>query len=327
MAARHLTSAGLCDLQVNGFAGVDFNDPATTPADVRRAAAAMQATGVTSFLPTLISSSLDAFAACARTIAASDAPGIAGLHMEGPYIAPGDGPRGAHDPAAMVPASLDDFNRRQDAAGGTIRLVTLAPEVRGALDLIPQLVAMNIRVAIGHTEAGGEILREAAARGATLSTHLGNGCPAVLPRHPNLLWEQLALDSLQASFIADGHHLADSTLKAMLRAKTTARSLLVTDATAAAGCPPGEYTIGNRRVRLGAAGRVTLADGERLAGSALTLDVAVGNLVRGTGVPIDDALAMASTQPAAYLGTAPRGTIDLEWDAASSRLAVLQVRV
>ena len=327
MAARRLTWAGLCDLQVNGFAGVDFNDPATTPADVRRAAVAMQATGVTSFLPTLISSSLDVFATCARTITASDAVGIAGLHMEGPYIAPGDGPRGAHDAAAMVPASIDDFTRRQDAADGTIRLVTLAPEVPGALELIPQLVAMNIRVAVGHTDAGAGILREAVARGATLSTHLGNGCPDVLPRHPNLLWEQLALDTLQASFIADGHHLTDSTLKAMVRAKTAGRSLLVTDATAAAGCLPGEYTLGNRRVRLGAAGRVTLADGERLAGSALTLDVAVGNVVRATGMTVDEALAMASTQPAAYRGIAPRGTIELEWDAASSRLTVLQVHL
>jgi N-acetylglucosamine-6-phosphate deacetylase len=287
----------------------------------------MEATGVTSFLPTLISSDLQQFAACARTVLSSGAPGILGLHMEGPYIAGDDGPRGAHDPAAMTAASPDDFARRQDAASGTIRLVTLAPEVPGALDLIARLVAANVHVAIGHTAASPETIVEAVRRGATLSTHLGNGCASTLARHPNLLWEQLAQDALHASFIADGHHLSASTLKAMVRAKTPPRSLLVTDATAAAAARPGEFTLGTRRVRLGADGRVTLADGTRLAGSALTLDAAIGHVVRAAGVTLDEALAMASSQPAAYLGVRPRGTVHAEWDAASARLRIVRVVV
>ena len=196
MASTALVVPGFCDLQVNGFAGVDFNDPATTAEDVARAAAAMEVTGVTSFLPTLISSDLTRFAACATRVLASGAPGILGLHMEGPYIAGGDGPRGAHDPAATTAASPDDFARRQDAANGTIRLVTLAPEVPGALDLVDRLVGSGVRVAIGHTAASAETIVEAVRRGATLSTHLGNGCASTLPRHPNLLWEQLAQDAI-----------------------------------------------------------------------------------------------------------------------------------
>lgn len=320
-----LTLPGFCDLQVNGFAGVDFNDPATTAGDVARAASAIEATGVTTFLPTLISSDLARFAACARTLCSSASPAIAGLHMEGPYIAGEDGPRGAHDAAAVRPASLDDFARRQDTAQGRIRLVTLAPEVPGALELVDHLVAAGIRVAIGHTRADPDTIAEAVRRGATLSTHLGNGCAPTLPRHPNLLWEQLAHDSLHASFIADGHHLSASTLKAMVRAKTPARALLVTDATAAAAAAPGEYTLGTVRVRRGDDGRVTLIDGRRLAGSALTLDRAIGHVVRAAGVTVEEAAAMASTQPAAYLGVRPRGTVHAEWDDRAGRLRVLRV--
>jgi len=325
MASTVLVVPGFCDLQVNGFAGVDFNDPATAPEDVARAAAAMEATGVTSFLPTLISSDLVGFAACAKRVLSSGAPGILGLHMEGPYIASDEGPRGAHDPAAMTAASPDDFARRQDAADGMIRLVTLAPEVPGVLDLIDRLVGSGVRVAIGHTAASPETIVEAVRRGATLSTHLGNGCASTLPRHPNLLWEQLADDALHASFIADGHHLSASTLRAMVRAKGPARSLLVTDATAAAASRPGEYTLGTRRVRLGTDGLVTLTDGARLAGSALTLDAAVGHVVRSAGVTVEEAVAMASSQPAAYLGVRPRGTVHAEWDALSARLRIVRV--
>jgi N-acetylglucosamine-6-phosphate deacetylase len=323
--ATALTAPGFCDLQVNGFAGVDFNDPATAAEEVARAAALMEATGVTSFLPTLISSDLPRFAACAKRVLSSGAPGILGVHMEGPYIASDDGPRGAHDPAAMTAASPDDFARRQAAADGMIRLVTLAPEVPGALALIDRLVASGVRVAIGHTAASAETIVEAVRRGATLSTHLGNGCASTLPRHPNLLWEQLAQDALYASFIADGHHLPASTLRAMVRAKGPARSLLVTDATAAAAARPGEYTLGTRRVRLGADGRVTLTDGTRLAGSALTLDAAIGYVVSAAGVTVDEAVAMASSQPAAYLGVRPRGTVHADWDTSAARLRVVRV--
>jgi N-acetylglucosamine-6-phosphate deacetylase len=327
MSSMPVTAPGLCDLQVNGFAGVDFNDPAISTEHVASAAAAMEATGVTCFLPTLISGSLARFTACARTINAAAAAAIAGFHMEGPYIAAGDGPRGAHDPSAVKPASVEDFRRRQDAADGRIRLVTLAPEVGGALELIEYLAAQNVRVAIGHSAADAAAIEEAVKRGATLSTHLGNGCASTLRRHPNLIWEQLAHDGLWASFIADGHHLSPSTLKVMVRAKTPARSVLVTDATAAAGAPPGDYTLGNQRVRLAETGRVTLTSEDRLAGSALTLDAAVGNVVRAARIAPSEALAMASTQPAGYLGITPRGTIDVEWDQEFSRLTVLRVHV
>ena len=322
MSARPVECAGLCDLQVNGFGGVDFNAADLTPDAVDHAAEVMGRTGVTLFLATLISSSFEHFAACAGAVTAARTPALAGIHMEGPYLSPEDGPRGAHRREQMQPATPDDFDRRQDAADGRIRLVTLAPEVPGALDLIDRLVASDVRVAIGHTIASPETIQEAVARGATISTHLGNGCAAVLPRHPNLLWEQLAADNLVAGFIVDGHHLTPSTVKVMVRAKTPGRSVLVTDATAAAGQPEGEYRLGGQAVRRSASGRVTLAGLDRLAGSALTLDDAVGNVVRFAHVRLDEALAMASTQPAAAIGLAPRGRLEATWDEEVARFVV-----
>ncbi|MFO1512037.1 MAG: hypothetical protein U1F83_03840 [Verrucomicrobiota bacterium] len=241
---------GLFDLQVNGFGGVDFNNPTTPGEDVLRAIDLIRATGVTRFLPTLITSSFERFAQCARTLTDANHAAIVGLHMEGPYIAAEDGPRGAHPREHVSRASIDDFERRQEAAGGKIRLVTLAPEVPGAMPLIEYLVGRGVRVAIGHTAATPEQILDAIKAGATLSTHLGNGCAQQLPRHPNFLWEQLAADELGASLIADGHHLPPATLKAMLRAKTPARTILITDATAAAGCAPGRYELNGETVVL-----------------------------------------------------------------------------
>jgi len=224
--SRRVELPGLVDLQVNGFAGVDFGDPATTPDDVERAVAAIQKTGVTRFLPTLITSPLETFAACAKTLLKTKNAALAGIHMEGPYISPEDGFRGAHARAHVRAADLDDFKRRQDAADGTIRLVTLAPESPGAIPLVERLVAGGVRVAIGHTAATPPQIGDAISAGATIATHLGNGCAQMLPRHPNFIWEQLAADELLASIIVDGHHLPPATVKTMIRAKTPRRVVL-----------------------------------------------------------------------------------------------------
>jgi N-acetylglucosamine-6-phosphate deacetylase len=250
---------------------------------------------------------------------------FAGIHMEGPYISPEDGPRGAHPREFTAPASIDDFKRRQDAAAGHIRLVTLAPEVPGALPLIEHLRTSGIRVAIGHTAASPELIRDAINAGATLSTHLGNGCANMIPRHPNFIWEQLAADEMMASLIVDGHHLPPATVKTMIRAKTVRRTILVTDAIAAAGQPPGEYRLGGVTVRLDETGRVAVPGAPNLAGSALALDRAVANTVRFAGVSLEDALAMASTNPASYLGVKPSGTLHLEWDSEAFLLRVTKV--
>ena len=317
---------GLLDLQVNGYAGVDFNSPGLARDQIRGVLQTLRNTGVTRCLPTLITGSLERFVACARALVAVNDPAIAGIHLEGPYISPADGPRGAHPRAHTAPASLDDFRRRQEAASGQIVLVTIAPEVPGALELIEYLVSSGVRVAIGHSEADAARIRDAIAAGATLSTHLGNGCASMLPRHPNLVWEQLAADELWASVIVDGHHLPPATVKTMVRAKSPRRTILVTDATAAGGCAPGSYVLGDAQVDVSVDRRVSLRGTSQLAGSALTLPEAIGNTVRFTGLPLADVMPMASTIPAAYLGIQPAGSVVADWDEAACRFQVQSVR-
>ncbi|HEX4565973.1 MAG TPA: amidohydrolase family protein [Vicinamibacterales bacterium] len=309
-----------------GFGGTDFNDRNLTADRVAEALHGLRATGVTRCLPTLVSSPLDAFAACAGVLSGTSSAAIAGIHMEGPYVSPEDGPRGAHAKAHVRPADIDDFKRRQDAANGRIVLVTLAPEVPGAIPLIEYLVASGVRVAIGHTAAESARISDAIAAGATLATHLGNGCAAMLPRHPNPIWDLLADEAVLASFIADGHHLSPATVKAMIRAKGPRRSVLITDATAAAGCRPGTYLLGDVRSTLTSDGRVSLAGTPYLAGSALTLERAIGNAVRFTGLPLDEVVPMASTIPAEYIGATPVGRVVADWDPATAILRVLNVQ-
>ncbi len=320
-----LSGPGWCDLQVNGFAGVDFNSSGLTPDDVHRALAALRSTGVTLCLPTLITSPLEDFSRAARAILAVRDPIIAGLHMEGPYINPADGPRGAHRREAVRPPLLGDFLRRQEAADGRIRLVTLAPELPGALRLIESLVEMGVRVAIGHSSATPAQIADAVRAGATLSTHLGNGVASTLPRHPNLIWAQLASDELSACLIVDGHHLPPDTVKAMIRAKGLARSILVTDATAAAAAPPGRYTIGAQTIVRRPDGLVTLEDGRTLAGSSLTLNRALALAARFTGHTISELWPLVAQQPAAAIGRAPRGRVEVRLAPGAEALDVIRV--
>lgn len=316
---------GLFDLQLNGFGGIDFNAADLTSDRVEEAMQLVRRTGVTRCLPTLITSSFEDFAASARVLARVRSAAIAGIHMEGPYISPEDGFRGAHPLAHVRPATIEDFKRRQDAADGSIVLVTLAPEADGAVPLIEYLVKTGVRVAAGHTAATPAQIAAAVSAGATMATHLGNGCAQMLPRHPNTIWELLAADTVFATFIVDGHHLPAATVKAMIRAKGVDRSVLVTDAMAAAGCAPGTHTIGGVTSELSADGRVSLPGTPYLAGSALRLDHAVANTVRFTGLPIEQVIPMASTIPAACVGLETRGTVHADWDPETAELSVLRV--
>lgn len=303
----------LVDLQVNGFAGIDYNAADVSVEQIATSFAAMEASGVGLCLPTIITSTTAHFEACARRLLATRHPIVAGLHMEGPYISRLDGYRGAHPLACVTAASIDDFRRRQDAAEGHIRLLTLAPEVPGAMAVIEHAASSGVRVAIAHSQASPQEIADAVAAGATLSTHLGNGCPAVLPRHPNVIWEQLASDGLHASLIADGHHLPPSTLRVMVRAKTPARCLLVTDAMMAAGAAPGRYRLGDLEVEAAPDGRVAVPGSATLAGSSLTMSAAVGHAFRWATQDIAVAWAMGSTHPAAFIGVVPRGRATVTW--------------
>jgi N-acetylglucosamine-6-phosphate deacetylase len=294
---------GLIDLQVNGFAGVDYNDPAAPHDEIARSLRAQFATGVTRLLPTVITGPPDAMTACLRNLAAARATveggeAIEGFHVEGPHISPEDGPRGAHPRQWVRPPDFDEFLRWRDAAGGRLRIVTLSPEWPEAPRYIERIVGEGVVASLGHTNATGEQIADAVSAGATLSTHIGNGAHQLLRRHPNYIWEQLADDRLMAGFIVDGIHLGPAFLKASLRAKGIERSVLVTDASTPAGAHPGRYLLGEQPVDLTEDGRVVLAGTDRLAGSALNMAAGVANLMRLAGLSLGDALRMATLNPA-----------------------------
>lgn len=295
---------GFIDLQVNGRAGVDFGLSTTSLEQIARAIRSLQATGVTRFFPTIITAAPADMLGAMRNLAKArrelaEGESIEGLHVEGPFISAEEGPRGAHARQWVRPADIDEYQRWKEAAGGLLRIVTLAPESPGAIRLIERIVADGIVAAIGHTGATSAQIGDAVRAGATLSTHLGNGAHATLPRHPNYIWDQLAEDRLTAGFIADGIHLPAAFLKTAFRAKCVARCALVTDAAAPAGGEPGRYTLAGQPVDLTPDGRVTLAGQNRLAGSALRMDRAVENAVKLGGVTLAEAIRMATSNPAA----------------------------
>lgn len=296
-------ATGWIDLQVNGCAGVDYNSAASSHEQIAHSIRAQFAYGVTRFFPTVITGSPENMTAALRNLAnakdsIAEGAAMEAFHLEGPYISPDDGPRGAHPARWVRPPDLNEFRRFQEAANGNIRLVTLSPEWPQAPHFIEKITEQGVVASIGHTRASASQIAAAVSAGATLSTHLGNGADAVLPRHPNYLWEQLAEDRLAASFIVDGFHLPSSFLNVALRAKGLERSLLVTDAVMPAGCPPGRYRLGEVEVELHPDGSVRLAGGSRLAGSALRMDQAIANVMRTAGLSLREAVTLATRNPA-----------------------------
>lgn len=309
-------SAGWIDLQVNGCFGYDFNKAGVQSSDISAAAAKLHSCGVTKFLPTIITNTPERMAAGLSAVhhACMENPltaaTIAGIHMEGPWISDQDGPRGAHELRCVRDGSLAEWEQLQQAAGGQICKVTLAPERNGALALIAQLVAQNIRVAIGHSNASRSDILAAADAGASISTHLGNGSHPMLPRHHNYIWEQLVEDRLFAGFIADGHHLPPAILTAMLRCKGE-KAFVVSDCVSLAGLAPGEYSdeIGSS-VILAENGRLYMkATPDILAGSSATLPRNLEFLTGTLKMALKDAISLVTLRPAQAMGWTDTGAL------------------
>jgi N-acetylglucosamine-6-phosphate deacetylase len=298
-----MQSRGLVDLQVNGFAGVDFNAGRLEPEAFETALAAIFATGVTLFLPTIITASADElagrFAALDRAVAQSPLARrmVPGYHLEGPFLNPADGYAGCHPPAVMIPPDADLVFRLEAALSKPILLITIAPELSGSEIFIRTMSEAGKIVAIGHSAANAEAVAMAVRAGARMSTHLGNGIPQVLPKLDNTLFAQLAERELSASFIVDGIHLPQPALKAMIRAKGTARSILVTDAVSAAATKPGIYEFAGMTIEHGTDGSVRSPGGRTLAGSAITMDAAIRKMVEWDIADAREAIAMASAHP------------------------------
>jgi N-acetylglucosamine-6-phosphate deacetylase len=323
------TSPGWVDLQVNGFAGQDFNAAEPQPESVGLVGRSLAAEGVRHFCPTVITQSPDHMLRAVQTLTqgclqdAAAGAMVLGFHLEGPWISPLDGARGAHPQQWIREPKWDEFHRLQDAAEGRIRVVTLAPEVPGALEIIEKLTSAGVLVSLGHHLATSAQIKDAISAGARLCTHLGNGVPAILPRHPNVIWDQLAEDQLVASAIYDGHHLPESVMHVLPRAKGLDRLILVSDAASPARCAPGIYeaSIGGK-VELSAAGRLSLLGTPYLAGAALGLKEGLENAVRFGHVSLANACAMVSTNVWKLLGSSePDTSTVFHWDATTLQIS------
>ncbi len=306
---------GLIDMQLNGYRSQEFSSDELT---VEKVAAIVEATapmGLVGFLPTLTTNGLETLAHALQTIDGACnqdsrlARRIPGLHLEGPFVSPQDGPRGAHPLRHCRRPNWDEFCRLQEAAGGRIRVHTISPEFEEAFDFIRKVADSGVIVSLGHTAASPDQIRRAADAGATMSTHLGNGSHPTLPRHHNYLWAQMAEDRLTAGLIADGHHLPPELVKSLVRAKQPERCVLVSDISGYAGLAPGRYATELCDLEILPTGKLVVAGQEELlAGASLPLCDGVTNVMNFADVDLPAAVDMASRRPSELLGLEPAGS-------------------
>ena len=290
------------DVHIHGANGHDVME--ATPAALDAIGGFLASRGTGSFLATTVTAPLDAtlrsLASLARLLARPPVAGQArplGIHLEGPFLS--HTKRGAQPAEHLLAPSTATFDRLFEAAEGHVRLMTLAPELPGALELTAHATALGVRISLGHSNATADETRAAIAAGAVSATHTFNAMPPLTAREPAILGAVLTCDALYAELICDGVHVAPEMVKLWGRAKGAQRAILVTDAISAAGMPDGDYRLGDLSVQV-VNGRAT-ADGV-LAGSTLTLDRALANFIHFTGAPLKDALPLLTTNPAAMTG-------------------------
>ena len=316
--SEHLIIApGLFDNQVNGFAGVSFTFGGETLTDdeIIKATEAIWKTGVTTYLPTLTTNSHDLLIRNFSVLGkAKDNPvllgSIPGFHLEGPYISPVDGYRGAHPLMHVRKPDWNEFLMFNEAAGNGIIHVTIAPEVDGAMDFIDKCKANGIVVALGHHNASAQQITEAIDRGAMIATHLGNGCANMINRHNNPLWPQLSDDRLMISIIGDGFHLNPEEIRVFYKVKGPENTILTSDVTSYASLKPGKYLTGEgETIELTPEGMLRYPAQDVLYGSASPVKKGVVNVMKVTGCSLAEAIRMASLNPAKLYGLNDRGEI------------------
>src|SRR5690554_132173 len=297
---------GFFDIQVNGYAGKDYSDQLSTE-DMEQMVMRLAESGTTRHMPTIITNSELSIIESIRAIVDSRKEStllhnaIVGLHIEGPFISPKEGACGVHDPKHIRPCDFDEFQRWQESAEGLIRLVTVSPEDDTALEFIRKVTALGVRVAIGHIVVPPDQIEKAVDAGATLSTHLGNGSPGFLPRLNNFIWKELSDDRLYASIIADGFHLPPYVLDAYTRSKGRCLTILISDAAALAGSPPGVYRWGDMDIEVFPDGHMGLLGTTNLAGASLLLDRCIAHLHEVTKFSLSECVSCATRIPHDYL--------------------------
>jgi N-acetylglucosamine-6-phosphate deacetylase len=300
-------SPGLFDIQVNGMLGHSLSGEALTSDHVLEINAELEKHGITRWCPTVTTQDSRIvernLAIINQVIASKKAPGIHCIHLEGHYISSEEGYRGVHQEEYIRDPEPRQFDRWQKAAGGHVGLFSLAPERKGALEFIQKLRREGIRAGLVHHHADHDTVLKAVAAGADLSSHLVNGCATMIHRQHNVIWSQLSIDELWASFIADGFHIPDYTLRAIIKSKGLSRSILVSDLSNLSGLPDGEYERKGRTVILRDGGCWVKGQGTNLlSGAAKTLERDCEYLAVHSGFSIEEAMIMASLNPARYFG-------------------------
>lgn len=304
--SKTYVAPGLIDVQINGYVGVDFSGPDLTVEGVKKATKALWKAGVTSYYPTIITSDIERiktnFAILAEARKDPDiGKSIPGFHLEGPYISPVKGFRGAHLEKYIKNPDWEEFQALQEAAENGIKLITVAPELEGAIPFIRKCVDSGVIVSLGHHNGSASDVQKAVDAGAIMATHLGNGCANEINRHHNPIWPQLSNDAITASIIADGFHLTKEEVRSFYKAKGLEKTILVSDALDLAGLPPGEYTRGERTLLL-TPDVVKLPKEDVLAGAASPISKCVGVIMDYTQCTLKEGIQMASTNPAALFG-------------------------
>lgn len=302
-------SATFVDLQVNGYAGVDFNADGLTAEDLHAVCLRLRDEGVAGILPTIITDSLETMTArLARLVELRAADPLAeeliwGLHIEGPFISRLTGYVGAHPVDQVRPAEVDAMKRLLEAAGSLTRIVTLAPECDPGLRTTRFLADLGICVSAGHSDASLDELHAAIDAGLSMFTHLGNGCPGQMRRHDNIVQRVLSLaDKLWISFIADGAHVPCFALKNYLQVTGLDRAVIVTDAISAAGLGPGRYTLGPQTIEIGEDLVPWSEDRSHFVGSAATMPTMAERLERELSMTAREVEQLMSTNPRLVLG-------------------------
>ncbi len=297
------------DIQVNGYAGVDFNQPDMTIEELHSSCEKLKIDGVTGILATIITADIDEMQKCLQNIVRYRNQDqlirdiIYGIHIEGPFISDDDGYRGAHPKECIYKPNIDTMKSLLDSAGGLTKIVTLAPEIDSENKLTRMLSDDGIVVSAGHCDPSLEQLYSAIDAGLSMVTHLGNGCPQILPRHNNIIQHALSLSSdLHLCFIADGIHIPFYALKNYLSIAGLERTIITSDAMAAASAGPGQYKISRITLEVGKDGVVREPGRDNFAGSSVTMKQSFLNLVNEVGLSEQDALKLTSTNPLKALG-------------------------
>lgn len=316
--AKTYVAPGFFDNQVNGFAGVSFafGESDLTHEGIKLATSELWKKGVTTYLPTLTTNSQEVlvtnFKLLANAVNDDKLLGsIPGFHLEGPYINPEDGFRGAHPKQFVRLPDWNEFMEMYTASGENILQVTISPEMEGAQEFIKKCTEKGIVVAVGHHNANKEQLNLAVKNGAKISTHLGNGCANMINRHYNPFWSQLANDDLMISIICDGFHLLPEEIQVFYKVKGVDKTIITSDVTSYAALPPGQYkTQTGETIELTPEGKLHYPAQQVLYGSASPITKGVGYVMKVTGCSLADAIQMASTNPAKLYNLTDRGTLE-----------------